>query len=214
MKTLTAFAILVCASLSLAQPAPDYQAAMDALNKKAAAEKAERSAHATTQPAAPEKCYSCHGLGTVPCTHCMNGYLTCPKCDADGTIPCPRCHGNWILQSCDDCNGTGTVTRTGWQNLGHSRIPMAVNVACSTCKGRGYLMACGYCANSVKRGREKCPDCHGSKKGEPCPVCHGTHKMPCPICQKVVQALPQPTTMPASAPAMASPTTRPAMSHG
>lgn len=51
-------------------------------------------------------CHNCGGKGSIKCTHCENGYLTCSLCGGKGRVSCKKCNDTGEIE-CEDCSGKG-----------------------------------------------------------------------------------------------------------
>jgi len=152
-----------------------------------------------------ETCKTCGGKKDMVCSKCKGHgeFSNCNACNSTGRVDCERCHGSGkIREKCNNCRGSGTVTKTRYRNCGkchgagvfHERSRNYVKEEwvyfdrkCSACNGTGqikesYKETCPTCGGDGKKSNTiVCPSC-GGRGDFQCSKCHGTGHAVCGDC--------------------------------
>lgn len=115
-----------------------------------------------------ESCNRCSGRGSVSCTHCQSGRISCISCLGRGRTSCMMCSGHG-KRSCGSCSGQGV------QYFMNDKGQMQPH-ACSGCYSSGEVR-CNYCDG----GYTRCNSCSGQGSLQ-CPSCAGTLRIGCSPC--------------------------------
>ena len=120
-----------------------------------------------------------YGGDGYECPMCEYGYITCENCDGKG----------YVMDLCEECNGTGRVTCDKCEGEGVIRCPADCDdgeVGCNICDGEG-LVICDKCngegiipCTDCDDGIVYCEECDGGKI--PCQTCEGDGHMACEYC--------------------------------
>ncbi|MCR5523129.1 MAG: hypothetical protein K6F64_05775 [Clostridia bacterium] len=124
-------------------------------------------------------CEVCLGSGSVACTNCNEGKVTCTECEGKGYLGCEKCGGTGHIQTDKECPGCKDSKRKGYKYetamalrdllQGIKRDENDYWSKCYSCDGTGYV-------------QEDCTDCNGTGVGSDCPICNKTGLIECPEC--------------------------------
>lgn len=120
------------------------------------------------------------GTGSVECTSCQDGMITCTECSGNKYSKCAKCNGEGTISSENVCKACKDSKRPG-QNYDSGRALQDLLNNNFSKDDDAYWSECKAC-NGTQKEQITCQDCNGSGFGDTCTLCNGSGTIKCDKC--------------------------------